>query len=88
MTLAETMIQTARQRRLAGVGLRKKDLLLLELSDYEPHMAWELARSVSHRFGAYVSDLRKDGLEIETERRTEIAPSAFSYVLRRGSDGE
>ena len=85
MTLAETMIQTARQRKEAGLKLSKKELLLLELSDYRPHMAWELAQTVSHRFGAYVSDLRKDGLEIDTERRTSIAPSAFSYTLRRES---
>ncbi len=48
--------------------LKKLDLLLAVLSDYDWHWNEELAAQVGWRFGATIKEARYKGYEIKTDR--------------------
>lgn len=83
MTVEET-IEGVRQRKGAGLRLRKWESLLLLLADYEPHGTWEMVEASSHRFSEYLRQLREKGCEVEVE---DIPGKATKlYTMRRGDE--
>lgn len=81
-TLAQQMIQAARQKAQAGVKLVNRERVLLFLADGKPHTGLEIATETNlYRFGAYLKDLRDMGLEITTTRDAS-RPNVYIYQLQ------
>lgn len=81
-------IAAAKSKDYIGEKLAKREKLLLVLSDYKWHTAIELTRSVSHRFGAYVFELRKEGLVVEMELIKERPKGEMWYKYRLSTKEE
>ena len=75
------LIAEAERKAVEGKKLTKEDRVLLKLRDGQWHEATELAYGVSWRFGGYLHNLKKKGVDWEKERVPNVEDQVFRYRL-------
>ena len=75
------LISKALEKRDGGKKLNMDEKVLLRMMDGEWHEAAELAYNVSWRFGGYLHNLKKKGVEWEKERVPGTEARVFKYRL-------
>lgn len=77
----ERLLGEIEKKRGEGRKLTMSDKLLVRMSDGEWHEAAELAYNVSWRFGGYLHNLKKQGVEWEKERIPNTESCVYKYRL-------
>ena len=78
---AEELIANALVKQHVGKKLTMEDKILLRMRDGEWHEASDLAYNVSWRFGGYLHNLKKKGVDWEKERIPNTEAQVFKYRL-------
>ena len=77
------LIALADEKLATGKKLNMEDKILLRMADGKWHEAAELAYNVSWRFGGYLHNLKKKGVDWEKERIPNASAQVFKYRICR-----